>query len=97
MTMGNPSEATKKRQRTCISCGTQDQKKALHRIVRDAQGQVSFDATGRAAGRGAYVCSQECFESACKTGRLGRSLRCSLSVDDYETIASALASALREA
>ena len=95
--MSNPQQTTKKRQRTCIACGTQDQKKVLYRIVRDAQGQASFDATGKAAGRGAYICSQECFESACKTGKLGRSLRCSLSGDDLQIIASALASALREA
>ena len=57
--------ATVKRQRSCIACGRQADKVALLRIVRDPSGAVAFDATGRAPGRGAYVCSEECFAAAC--------------------------------
>ncbi len=63
----------------------------LLRGVRDADGRVSFDATGRAAGRGAYVCSPECFAVACKTKKLDRALRCRLGEQDYERIAGEMA------
>ena len=71
---------TTKGQRTCIGCGSQG-------IVRDADGTASFDATGRAPGRGAYVCSLECFAAACKARKLDRALRCRLDGQDYERIA----------
>ena len=44
------------RQRSCIACGKLAGKAELMRIVRDPSGAVSFDKTGRAPGRGAYVC-----------------------------------------
>ena len=38
-------------------------------------GSIQIDATGRAAGRGAYVCRQdECLQRAARTGALGRAL-----------------------
>lgn len=83
-------EATK-RQRTCIGCGTHDGKSSLHRVVRSKDGSVSFDPTGRAAGRGAYVCSAECFALAQKARKLDRSLRVKVSKQDYERIAGELA------
>ena len=47
---------TTKGQRTCIGCGSQGRKGGLLRIVRDADGTASFDATGRAPGRGGQRC-----------------------------------------
>lgn len=87
----------KKGQRSCIACGKQAGKAALFRIVRDAAGTASFDGTGRAPGRGAYVCSAACLEAACKTGRLDRALRAGLGREDYERIAGDLARSLGEA
>lgn len=50
-------------------------KSQLVRVVRSAQGSVSLDATGRAAGRGAYLCqTPECWDRAISKGTLGRSL-----------------------
>ena len=49
---------TKKRQRSCIACGKQAGKAELYRVVRTPSGSVAFDGTGRAPGRGAYVCSE---------------------------------------
>lgn len=88
---------TKKRQRSCIACGRQAGKTALLRIVRNPQGSVSFDETGRAPGRGAYVCSEVCFATACKTRKLERALKTKLDHDELERIAVEVASALREA
>ena len=48
---------TRKRQRSCIACGKQAGKAELYRVVRTPAGSVAFDGTGRAPGRGAYVCS----------------------------------------
>ena len=87
----------KKKQRTCVACGRQDAKVALYRVVRLVQGGADFDPTGRAAGRGAYVCSAECFAAARKAGKLDRALRTKLDEESYERIAAGLAQALREA
>ena len=70
--------ATTKRQRSCIACGKLAGKAELMRIVRDPSGVVSFDKTGRAPGRGAYVCSAECFAAACKKKKLDRALKATL-------------------
>jgi predicted RNA-binding protein YlxR (DUF448 family) len=46
------------------------------RVVRDAEGHVVHDPTGKRAGRGAYLChSPACWEQALKRGGLERALR----------------------
>lgn len=88
---------TVKRQRSCIACGAQAGKASLLRIVRTPEGSVAFDATGRAPGRGAYVCSAECFAAACKRKKLDRALKATLGSDDYEQIAADIAAHARDA
>lgn len=61
--------------RTCIACGKKAEKSDLIRIVRTPKGSIGFDATGNAAGRGAYVCSIGCFEEAKEHNRFSRALR----------------------
>ncbi|MCI9208987.1 RNase P modulator RnpM [Adlercreutzia caecimuris] len=80
-----------KRQRTCIACGATQQKGAFHRIVRTAEGAAAFDPTGRAAGRGAYVCTGACLAAAKKTRKLERALRCKVTDQDYERLAREIA------
>ena len=87
--------AASKRERTCVSCGNKQGKAALLRIVRSADG-VQLDLSGRVAGRGAYVCGQECFEAAVSRGKLARALRCQLSTSDYERVRTELVRALCE-
>lgn len=79
-----------KRTRTCIACGRQGDKTGLLRIVRAADGSVRFDATGRAPGRGAYVCSSACFGAAMKGKRLNRALKTQVSEGEYAQIAGEL-------
>ena len=79
-----------KRKRTCIACGAQGDKLGLLRIVRTADGRACFDATGRMAGRGAYVCSAACFKAATKAKRLNRALKMPVSEEDYAQIAGEL-------
>ena len=82
---------TNKRQRTCIACGATQQKGAFHRIVRTAEGAAAFDPTGRAAGRGAYVCTGACLAAAKKTRKLERALRCKVTDQEYERLAREIA------
>ena len=39
--------------RKCVGCGEMKPKKELIRVVKNSEGAVSLDLTGRAAGRGA--------------------------------------------
>ena len=84
-----------KRQRTCIVCGRQADKRGLLRVVRSPQGTVDFDPTGRAAGRGAYICSLDCLEKARKGGRLARSLKTTMTEEDYDRVAAAVIGSLQ--
>lgn len=63
-------------QRTCVACRRSDAKRTLLRLVRDADGQVAIDPTGKRAGRGAYLCQDAaCWEQALKRHALERALR----------------------
>ncbi|MBQ7369248.1 MAG: YlxR family protein [Clostridia bacterium] len=43
--------------RTCIACREMKPKKEMLRIVKTADGEIFADPTGKAAGRGAYICT----------------------------------------
>lgn len=61
--------------RTCIGCGQTRPKRELVRIVRTPEGEIVADATGRRAGRGAYLDpSAECLEKGLAGGALARAL-----------------------
>lgn len=44
-------------QRMCICCRRSFDRQQLLRLVRDERGQLQPDPTGRAPGRGAYICA----------------------------------------
>lgn len=81
------------RERTCIGCGAKAGKAELHRIVRGRDGSVRYDASGRQAGRGAYVCSKSCFDAVTGTNKLQRALRASVGHEDAEQVAADIAAA----
>lgn len=61
--------------RSCVSCRTTREKRDLLRVVRTPEGRVDFDPTGRANGRGAYVCRDEaCIAGATARGGLHKAL-----------------------
>lgn len=63
-------------QRTCVGCRAVRPKRELVRIVRTPDKEVTVDATGKLAGRGAYVCPDvNCLELAYKGKRLERALQ----------------------
>ena len=62
-------------QRRCLGCNESFPKKELIRVIRDPEGNVSLDFTGKKSGRGAYVCrSLACFKKARKLNRFASSL-----------------------
>ncbi len=75
-------------ERTCVACGTRKPKADLLRIARSPEGRVSLDPTGKAPGRGAYICGPGCWDTALGRGRLARSLSSALSSGDMETLRS---------
>lgn len=71
-------------ERTCIVCRSQRDKSELIRIVKTKDGAVVVDTSGKAAGRGAYVCrSSECISALAKKRALNRSLKTELNADVY--------------
>ena len=74
-------------ERKCVGCGVSKEKKSLIRVVRDPEGNVFFDATGKKSGRGAYLChSVTCFKKAIKSNRLERNLDCAIPKDVLEKL-----------
>ncbi len=61
--------------RRCAGCMQSKQKRELIRIVGSKDGAVSLDATGKAQGRGVYLCpDSQCFRLARKKNAISRSL-----------------------
>jgi predicted RNA-binding protein YlxR (DUF448 family) len=64
-------------------------KRGLVRIVRDAEGEVRPDPTGKAPGRGAYLhASRSCWETGLQKKRLEHSLKIALSPLGREALVS---------
>ena len=62
--------------RTCVVCRSSAAKRTLHRIVRSPAGTVAYDPTGKAAGRGAYLCGQpSCLDMAVRRRSIQRALK----------------------
>jgi len=51
--------------RTCAACRQVRAKRSMTRVVRSADGSVAIDPSGKAAGRGTYVCD----DPACREPR----------------------------
>ena len=76
--------------RMCIACRGLFDKKDLRRIVRTPEGDVRFDPTGKAAGRGAYICGDpECLKKIVKNRLLNKSFKVNVSQEAYESLLSA--------
>lgn len=77
--------------RTCIGCNQIKLKKELIRIVKDKQGNINVDKTGKANGRGAYICdNRECLEKLKKSKRLEKTFEMSIDEKLYEELESVL-------
>jgi len=84
-----PPRPRRQPQRTCVACRETGNKRALVRIVRTPTGEVAIDATGKLAGRGAYLCArQSCWGLAFKRKALDRALKITLDADACERLAT---------
>lgn len=73
--------------RRCVGCGEMIAKKEMLRVIRTKDGEVTFDATGKANGRGAYLhVDRECLAKAVKTKGLERSFKMSIDPAIYDKL-----------
>lgn len=74
-------------QRSCIVCGEKLDKRELFRIVKNKEGELFFDITGKANGRGAYICNKDtCIEAIIKSKVLNKTFKSEISNDIKEKI-----------
>ena len=70
-----PAKPRKIPMRMCVGCREMKPKVELLRVVKPQEGDAHIDRTGKAQGRGAYVCGQiECLRKAKKSRALERAL-----------------------
>lgn len=71
----------------CTGCREMKPKKELLRVVRPPEGEIHVDRTGKASGRGAYICAQvECLHKAQKAKTLERALEKAMDAAVYEQL-----------
>ena len=71
--------------RKCVATGEQLPKRELIRVVKNKEGEISLDLTGKKPGRGAYICRREdCFNAARKTKQFERAFSCKIPDELYE-------------
>lgn len=73
--------------RMCVGCREMQPKRELIRVVRSAAGEVTVDHTGRAPGRGAYLCKNPaCLAKAVKSRALDRAYEQKVDAAVYERL-----------
>ncbi|GAB4444591.1 MAG: hypothetical protein Fur0044_40850 [Anaerolineae bacterium] len=87
-----------KPQRTCIVCREVKDKRDLIRVVRTPAGQLMIDPTGKANGRGAYLCRQtSCWEKNLPQQRLAQALKVTLTAEELAELQTQLQTELSKA
>lgn len=73
--------------RKCVICNERREKRELIRVVKNKDGDIFVDSTGKANGRGAYICkSEQCFKKEEKSNRLANALKTKIPLSVYETL-----------
>ena len=81
------SEQKKSPQRSCCACREKLDKDKLIRVVRKPEGEIVLDPTGRANGRGVYLClNADCLKLARKKRGLERGLRTQIPAEVYTAL-----------
>ena len=81
-------------QRQCVGCREMKEKKALLRVVRSPEGEVSLDFGGKKPGRGAYVCHDvACLQKARKAKALERAFETAIPAEVYDAMEKELGGA----
>ena len=74
-------------QRQCMGCRERKNKRDMIRVVRQTNGEVSLDFSGKLNGRGAYICPDpECLKKARKAKSLDRSLEVTIPEEVYDRL-----------
>jgi len=62
--------------RKCTGCGEMKDKREMLRVVKTKENEFFLDTSGKANGRGAYICSSsECLDKSLKNSGLERSFK----------------------
>ena len=86
-----PAKPRKIPMRMCVGCREMKPKAQLLRVVKPQDGDAHIDRTGKAQGRGAYVCGQlECLRKAQKSRALERALDAKLEDAVYDQLEAQL-------
>lgn len=73
--------------RMCIACREMKPKKEMLRVVKTAEGEIAVDPTGKASGRGAYVCgSEECMQKVTNRKLLNKAFSANVATDVYADV-----------
>ena len=73
--------------RQCIACRELKPKKEMLRIVRNGEGKIFIDFSGKAAGRGAYICNDEnCVNKLKKQRLINKVFSCEVDEGVYTAI-----------
>ena len=74
-------------QRQCMGCRERKDKRAMIRVVRTPEGEVTLDFSGKKNGRGAYLCpNPDCLKKAIKAKSLDRSLEVTIPQEVYDRL-----------
>ena len=74
-------------QRTCVGCNLKKEKKELLRLVFNKNNEFFIDETGKAEGRGIYLCKDiNCLNKALKSKRLEKAFGIKIDDNLYEKI-----------
>ena len=73
--------------RMCIACKEMKPKVEMTRVVKNADGEIFPDPTGKAPGRGAYVCAEEaCLKKLMGKKLLNRAFSANVDLDVYRGV-----------
>lgn len=73
--------------RQCVGCREKKPKRELIRIVKSPEGKISVDFSGKANGRGAYICSSsECLKKAIRSHALERTFESTIGNDVFDRL-----------
>ena len=73
--------------RSCVMCRDKVEKRVLLRIIRNTDGKIEFDPTGKKNGRGVYLCRKdECIQSVKNRQKIRNSLEISPTDEEMNTV-----------
>ena len=93
-----PAKPRKIPMRMCVGCREMKPKAQLLRVVKPQDGDAHIDRTGKAQGRGAYVCGQiECLRKARKSRALERALEAQIDAAVFDQLEAQIEALSNEA